>query len=92
MSLLWKVLNENHSGLFNYSDSLEFASYLEEYQQINDSLKMHEAFYELAGLVNLIKDGHTYIMPNDHQDEALLSSVGFLPFLFRNELLQNFDL
>ncbi|MDG1159254.1 MAG: S41 family peptidase [Flavobacteriales bacterium] len=95
MSLLWKVLNENHSGLFNYSDSLEFASYLEEYQQINDSLKMHEAFYELAGLVNLIKDGHTYIMPNDHQDEALLSSVGFLPFTFKiikNSLLidQNF--
>ncbi len=83
LGLLWDVLNETHAGLFNYSDSLEFVSYIESFDQLDQALPLHDAFYEMAALINLIKDGHTYIMPNDDQDESLLKEVGFVPFTFK---------
>lgn len=81
--LAWEVLNEAHSGLYRYTDSLHFAEILGRTLQVEDSLPMHQAYFEMANLIQAARDGHTYVLPNDQQDRDLMTQKRFLPFTFK---------
>ena len=83
LMLLWEVMNESHPGLYRYTDSIHFQEKFELSKQISDSIPMHAAFYEFASFIQVARDGHTYIVPNDKQDNELISRKRFLPFTFK---------
>ena len=83
VNLAWEVLNESHSGLYRYTDSLYFTEILQKTIQVEDSLPMHQAYFEISNLIQAARDGHTYVLLNAEQDRDLMTQKRFLPFTFK---------
>lgn len=79
-SLLVDQLRDHHGGLFRYSDRDIFEAAQKAYGACTGPVSYADAYYRMAQLVDVIRDGHTWVMPSQSHSLALLAHQRFIPF------------
>ncbi len=80
IALLMRQLRAHHGGLFRYTDQSVLDAAEKTYGTCNGRISYAEAYYRTAQLIDVIRDGHTWVMPSETQALSILGHQRFLPF------------
>lgn len=80
VEVIHQYIAENHGGTNRYTSPEELEQIYNQLQRQTEDLSLGEAYYKLAQYVDILHDGHTWIMPSKAQSEYLLHTQRFLPF------------
>lgn len=80
LELLGEQLRAHHGGLYRYIDHDLFEAAETSYSNCSDQLSYAEAYYRTAQFIDIIRDGHTWVMPSETQARSLLAHNRFMPF------------
>lgn len=80
VEILIEQLKFHHGGLYRYADSVTFEAAAQAYTPCAGPISYGEAYYRIAELINVIRDGHTWVMPSEEQALRILEQERFLPF------------
>lgn len=81
--LLEEIMEESHAGIEKYSTQLDREAFLLQIKENKQPQSLMQCYAAIAGFVDLVHDGHTYVMPSKRAVNYLLSTKRFLPLTVR---------
>lgn len=83
LQILEQIMQESHAGINRYSTPLDREAYLLQSKENKKPISLSECYAAIAGYINIVHDGHTYVMPSKSAVGYLLSTNRFLPLTVR---------
>jgi len=81
--ILEQIMEESHAGIEKYSSELDRKAYLLQFKDNQNPQSLTQCYASIAGFIDLVHDGHTYVMPSKQTVGYLLATKRFLPLTVR---------